>query len=122
LHVDTFVLVATWLVGIASGAVLYAGIVRLATGRPAINLSRRRWSAGENTALGACATIQGATLAAYGLIGGLTLGSHSVPVFWAGHWWGLFATLPFAVIIFGTVYVQTYLRLRHEIGRRTLPL
>ena len=114
---DTFTLLATWLCGIGSGALLYAGIARLIAGRPAIILSRRPWSANENSVLGVCATIQGATVAAYGLIGGLMLGTHSIPVFWAGHPWGLFTTLPFSVVIFSTVYVQTYLRIRHEIRR-----
>lgn len=117
-------LVMTWLFGIASGALLYAGIVRLATGQPAIKLSRRPWSVGESKVLGACATIQGAAVAAYGLIGGLTLGTHSIPLFGVGHWWSLLLSIPsaFAVVMFGTVYVQTYLHIRHEVRRPALPM
>lgn len=119
---DTFILVLTWLLGIGSGGLLCVGIIRLATGQPAIKLSRSPWSVSENRALGACATIQGVALAAYGLIGGLTLGSHSIPMFGVGHWWGLFSSIPFAVLMFVTVYVQTYLHLRHEIRRHVVPM
>ena len=104
--------------GMGAGAMLCIGIIEIVTGHAVINLSRSNWSPRENRASGACTTVQAITLAMYALIGGLALGTHSIPVFWVGHWWGLFAPAPFAAIILGTMFVQAHLQIRHERGRQ----
>jgi hypothetical protein len=115
---DAFMIVEVWLLGIGSGGLLCIGIIDVARGEAVINLSRRTWSVGENRASGVCTTIQGAAVAIYALFGGLMFGAHVIPLFWVGHWWGLFVSAPFAVVILGTLFVQAYLQIRHENRRR----
>jgi hypothetical protein len=115
---DAFMIAAVWLLGIGAGGLLCIGIIEVARGQAVINLSRSTWSVGENRASGVCTTIQGAAVAIYALFGALIFGAHAIPLFWVGHWWGLFAPAPFAVIILGTLYVQAYLQIRHENRRR----
>lgn len=115
---DAFIIVALWLLGIGSGGLLCIGIIEIARGQAVINPSRSTWSVGENRASGACTTIQAAALAIYALVGGLMLGAHAFPMFWVGHWWGLFASAPFTLIFLGTLFVQAYLEIRHENRRR----
>jgi hypothetical protein len=118
--VDGPVLVLTWLAAMAAGALLCVGIIEVATGRAVINLSRSRYSAGENRASGACSTIQGVSTAIWALIGGLSFGSHSLPVFWAGHWWGVLLPGSFGLVFMSTLFVQAYISLRHENRRRLI--
>jgi hypothetical protein len=115
---DAFMIVTVWLLGIGSGGLLCIGIIEVAKRQAVINLSRSTWSVGENRASGVCTTIQGAACAIYALFGGLMLGAHAIPLFWVGHWWGLFVSAPFAVIILSTLFVQAYLQIRHENRRR----
>jgi hypothetical protein len=111
-------IVAVWLAGIGSGALLCIGIIEIAKGQAVINLSRSTWSVRENRASGVCTTIQGFVLGIYALFGGLALSAHALPMVGVGQWWGLFAPAPFAVIFLGTLFVQAYLQIRHENGRR----
>jgi hypothetical protein len=117
-HMVTFIIVAVWLSGIGSGGLMWIGIIEVARGQAVINFSRSTWSVGENRASGVCTTIQGAAVAIYALLSGLMFGAHAIPLFWVGHWWGILATAPFAVIMFGTLFVQAYLQIRHENRRR----
>jgi hypothetical protein len=117
-HMDAFTIVVVWLLGICSGGLLCIGIIEIARGQAVISLSRSTWSVGENRVSGVCTTIQGAAVAIYAVFGGLTLGAHAIPLFWVGHWWGIFAPAPLAVIMLGTLFVQAYLQIRHENRRR----
>src|SRR5438270_13508519 len=100
---DALMLVLVWLAAIVSGVLLCVGIIETASGQAVVKSSRRTWSAAENRLSGFCTTIQGAVVAIYVLISELLFGTHTIPMFWVGHWWGLLASAPFVVIFFGAL-------------------
>jgi hypothetical protein len=117
---EALALVLVWLAAIGSGGLLSIGIIEIMTGQAVIRFSRRTWSVSENRLSGLCTTIQGSVVAIYTLISGLLFGTHTIEMFWVGHWWGLFATAPFVMTFIFTLSVQAYLQIRHDKRRQTI--
>ena len=99
---------------LAGGALITVGVIETVTGRVVVNLQRATWPPREATVLGLARVVQGIVIAAYPLIAGQAIGAHVIPEFWVGHWWGIFISLPFYVVIMGTVFLQATLELRRQ--------
>jgi hypothetical protein len=106
-----------WVGGLGGGSLVTLGVIEAVTGRVVINLQRFDWSRNEATWLGLSRVIQGLAIALYSLVGGLALGAHVLPVFWAGHAWGVFVLLPFWLVVMAALLFQAGLEWQHE-GRK----
>jgi hypothetical protein len=103
--------------GLIGGALITMGLIEVVSGRVVMNWRRMDWTSREAAEIGVTRLIQGVAVALYPLIGGLTLGAHVIPEFWVGHWWGIFVSAPFSVVILGTLVFQAALEMRHHRGR-----
>jgi hypothetical protein len=66
---DSFIVVSAWFLALMAGAVLFEGIIEVATGRVIINPRRISWSVGEVRVSGLVTAAQGL----YGATGALLL-------------------------------------------------
>jgi|SRR5450759_1876819 hypothetical protein len=113
---DAFGVGTVWFTGLFSGVWIALGITEALTGRvlPVFNLSRINWSVSEARLRGLAIVVQGVALGVYGLIGGLSFVAHVIPLFWVGHWWGMFVSAPLLLIIWGAVLFMALIEQRHK--------
>jgi len=112
LDVDAFTVVTVWLVAFFSGALSVVGVIQVVSGRVFLNF-RRDWSEVEARRLGWSRVVQGLSLGAYALVGGLIFGAHTIPLFWVGHPWGAFVSLPLMLVFLGALVYQLLIDIRH---------
>ncbi|HEY8815357.1 MAG TPA: hypothetical protein VIP57_09675 [Candidatus Dormibacteraeota bacterium] len=112
---DAFTIVVTWVIAFTSGALAALGLAQAASGRVFRIFNRRRiaWTVGEVRFLGATWAVAGTSWAVWALFGALTF-AHIVPMFWVGHWWGIFISFPVWLITMGSLAAQVLIELRHN--------
>ena len=113
---DAFTVLTVWFTGIFSGIWTAIGVAQVVTGRalPVFNLSRINWSVGEVRLRGLAFVVQGLAIGVYGLISGLSFGAHLIPLFWVGHWWGIFVSAPLLLIVWLAVLFIALIEQRHK--------
>jgi hypothetical protein len=113
--VDAFTILMTWVIAFTSGALAALGIAQAAAGRIFRIFNRRHidWTVGEVRLLSLTWAFAATSWAVWALFGALMFG-HVVPLFWVGHWWGMFISAPVWLITVGTLLAQGLIELRHN--------
>jgi hypothetical protein len=110
---DALLISVTWLLAFVSGGWFAVGTYSALSGHALVNPRRIEWTRAEVALLGAMQAGQGLILAVYALVGGLALGAHVIPIFWAGHWWGILVSAPAFLLVYALVFLQFWLEKRH---------